>query len=71
MESAVSTSGLDWVIVRPAILFDKPAKGDVRIFHAETGEKADKITRADLASFMVAQLSSDEHLHQAVTIAND
>lgn len=71
MESTVSTSGLDWVILRPAILSDEPAKGDVRIFRAETGEKADKITRADLASFMVAQLSSDEHLHQAVTIAND
>ena len=37
---------------------------------AETGEKAHKITRADLANFMLAQLSSNEYLHQAVTIAN-
>lgn len=71
MESAVSRSGMDWVILRPAVLSDEPAKGDVRLFHAETGEKTHKITRADLASFMVAQLSSDEHLHEAVTIAND
>ena len=27
-------------------------------------------TRADLAAFLVAQLSSDDHLRQAVTIAN-
>jgi len=70
MESAVESSGLDWVILRPAILSDDPAKGDVQVFGIDTDEKAHKITRADLASFMIAQLSSDEYLHQAVTIAN-
>ncbi|MBC8140436.1 MAG: SDR family oxidoreductase, partial [Armatimonadetes bacterium] len=38
MESAVEASGLDWVILRPAILSDDPAKGNVRVFSAETGE---------------------------------
>ena len=70
MESAVESSGLEWVILRPAILSDDPATGNVRVFSAESGEKAHKITRADLAAFMVAQLSNNEHLHQAVTIAN-
>ncbi|WP_375472189.1 NAD(P)-dependent oxidoreductase [uncultured Nostoc sp.] len=70
MESAVESSGLDWVILRPAILNDDPAKGDVRVFDAETTEKAHKITRADLADFMLAQLDNNEYLHQAVTIAN-
>ncbi len=70
MESAVEASGLDWVILRPAILTDDPAAGNVRVFTPETGEKAHKITRADLAGFMVAQLTTDEHLHQAVAIAN-
>ena len=70
MESTVEASGLDWVILRPALLSDDPATGDVRVFSAESGEKAHKITRADLAAFMIAQLSSNEHLHQAVAIAN-
>lgn len=70
MEASVQASGLDWVILRPAILSDDPAKGNVRVFDAATGEKAYKITRSDLASFMVTQLSSDEHLRQAITIAN-
>lgn len=70
MEAAVEASGLDWVILRPAILSDDPAKGNVKVYGIDTGEKAHKITRADLASFMLAQLSSDEYLHQAVTIAN-
>ena len=71
MEAGVEASGLDWVILRPAILSDDPAKGRVQVFDASTGEKAHKITRADLATFMVAQLSSDEHLHRAVTIGNN
>ena len=70
MESAVEASGLDWVILRPAILTDDPATGNVRIYTPESGDKAHKLTRADLASFIIAQLTSDEHLHQAVTIAN-
>ncbi|WP_460586200.1 NAD(P)-dependent oxidoreductase [Hymenobacter arcticus] len=71
MEGAVEASELDWVILRPAILTDAPATGQVRVFEAETGENAHQITRADLAAFMVAQLTTDEHLHQAVTIANN
>jgi putative NADH-flavin reductase len=70
MEAAVEASGLDWVILRPAILSDGLSTGNVRVFKAENGDKANKLTRADLASFMLAQISSDEHLHQAVAIAN-
>lgn len=70
MESAVGASNLDWVILRPALLSDDPATGHVRVFSAESHEKAHKIARADLAAFIVAQLTSDEHLHKAVTIAS-
>lgn len=69
-DSAANASGLDWVIVRPAILSDDPETGDVRVYTADTGEKAHTITRSDLASFLVAQLAADEHLNQAVAIAN-
>ena len=70
METAVTDSDLDWVILRPGFLSDDPAQGQVRVFEAATGETAHKITRADLAAFMVEQLTSDQYLHQAVTIAN-
>lgn len=69
MEEAVKTSGLDWVILRPAILTDDPAQGNVRVFAAATGETAHKMSRADLAAFMLAQLATDAHLQQTVTIA--
>lgn len=70
MESTVRGSELDWVITRPAILTEKPATGDVRVFSADSRDKAHSITRSDLSSFLVAQLTSDEHLRRAVTIAN-
>jgi putative NADH-flavin reductase len=70
MEAIVDTSGLDWIIVRPPFLNDDPAKGDFHVFSAETGETAHKMTRADLATFMVAQLSSDEYVQKAVAVAN-
>lgn len=70
MEDVVSGSGLDWVIARPPVLTDEPATGDVRVLSADEGGQASFITRSDLATFLVAQLNSDDHLRQAVTIAN-
>ena len=70
MEAAVETSDLDWVIVRPAILTDDEATGVIRIFEADSDEKAHKISRADVAAWMLDQLSSAQYLHQCVTIAN-
>ena len=70
MESTVESSGLDWIIVRPPFLSDGPATGHIQIFEADVYEKAHKITRADLAAFIVAQISSDEHLRRAVTVGN-
>ena len=71
MEAAVESSNLDWVILRPAILTDGDATGNVQVYGIDTDEKAHKITRADLASFMIARLTGSEYLHQTVTIANN
>ncbi len=70
MEALVNTSSLDWIIVRLPFLTDDPGTGNIHVFSTETGETAHKLTRADLAAFMVAQLSSDEYLQKAVAIAN-
>ena len=70
MEDVVSESGLEWVITRPPVLTDEPATKDVRIFSPDDRDQAHSITRSDLAAFLVAQLTSDDHLRQAVTIAN-
>ncbi len=67
-EQVVRTAGIDYVLVRPAILKDTPATGNVRVFIGS--EIAHQITRADTAQFLVDQLTTDAHLGRAVTIAN-
>jgi putative NADH-flavin reductase len=69
MERHVESSGLDWTIARPPVLNDKPPTGDVRVLDPTAGEKAHKISRADLAAWLVAQLDSDAYSHRAVTVA--
>ena len=69
LEAAVEHSQLDWTIVRAAGLRDGDAKG-VRVVTPASDEKVRFITRADLAAFLLDQLSSTEYLHQAVGIAN-
>ncbi len=69
MEAEVDASSLDWIIVRPAGLSDGEPKG-VRVVEPESAEKVRFVTRADVARFMLEQLSSDQYLHQAVGIAN-
>lgn len=68
MEEAVRASGVEFVLVRPAVLTDQEAQGWARVI--APGETADKITRADVAQFLVGQLESDAYLGRAVTIAN-
>ena len=69
MEEVVDSSSLDWIIVRPAGLSNGDPKG-IRIVEPGTGEKVRFITRADVAHFMLEQLTSDQYLHKAVGIAN-
>ena len=70
MEAEVAASGLDWTILRPAILTDDEATGNVQVFPEGTDDKAHKITRADVAEFMVQQMSATNYLHQSIAIAN-
>lgn len=61
-EAIIRASDLDWVIVRPTILTDKPATGQVQATVDLRGIHGGEIPRADVAAFVVAQTSSDEWL---------
>ena len=67
-EEVVRASGIPFVIIRPAMLTDQAATGNVKVFQGHN--IAHKITRADVAQFCVDQLTRDEHVGRAVTIAN-
>jgi putative NADH-flavin reductase len=68
MEATVHDSGLEFVIARPPLLTEDLATGSVIVVTGEN--KGHKITRADLAHFLVEQLTSDQYLGQAVVVAN-
>ena len=70
MEAEVSASDLDWTILRPAILNDDEATGNVQVIAEGPEKKAHKITRADLADFIVQQLQADSYVRRSIVIAN-
>lgn len=63
-ERATRQSDLDWIIVRPAQLTDGPRRGNYKIGTSlKIGLRA-KISRADVADFLLKQVSDDTYLHQ-------
>jgi putative NADH-flavin reductase len=67
-EDAIKQSDLDWVIVRPARLTDEPAKGEYRIF-LRGSYTAKRISRADVAAFMLTQLTDDTYVRKMPVIS--
>lgn len=71
-EVIVRGSGLDWTLVRPAILTSGAAKGveAVRAFTALAGINVGTITRSDVAAFCLRELAHRRFHHQAPVITN-
>jgi putative NADH-flavin reductase len=67
-EEAIKQSDLDWVIVRPARLTDEPAKGEYGVSLGGS-YTATKISRADVAAFMLAQLTDDTYVRKMPVIS--
>jgi putative NADH-flavin reductase len=65
-ERAVRESTLDWVIVRPALLTNGPHTGVYRVGLTYTRSSlVPRISRADVADFMLKQLADDTYLRTA------
>jgi uncharacterized protein YbjT (DUF2867 family) len=67
-EDIVRTSQLDWVLVRPVVLNDKPAKGTVRAQTDLSQIHDGTVARSDVAKFVVQQLTDDSWLRRAPLI---
>jgi putative NADH-flavin reductase len=65
----VRTSDRDWTIVRVSILVDAPKTGVVKVGHVNK-EMGMRITRADLAEFVLKQVQDTKYLRQAPAISN-
>jgi uncharacterized protein YbjT (DUF2867 family) len=70
MTSAVTESDLDWTIARITAPNDKPASGRIRAGFLGVDKVGSVMTRADIAAFMVAQLSDATYSRAAPAISN-
>lgn len=68
-ETIVRDSGLDWVLVRPSVLNDKPGRGVVRTLTDLSGFHGGSIAREDVARFVLDQVRSDDWLHRSPLIS--
>ncbi len=69
MEISVRQSELDWTLVRAAQLVDGPARGEYRAEPGYSLAGGTKITRADVAAFMLDELERRDNIAHALAIA--
>ncbi|MFE4105816.1 NAD(P)-dependent oxidoreductase [Almyronema epifaneia] len=69
-EALVKSSGLDWTIVRPSALTDGPRTGQYRhSFPSSDRNITLQISRADVADFILKQLSDQSSLYQSPSLS--
>jgi putative NADH-flavin reductase len=67
-EQLIRKSDREWVIVRPGFLTDEGMKGEYKVLTGMDGVVAGHISRADVAAFMLAQLTTGEYLGKTVLL---
>lgn len=68
-EEVIRTSRLDWTIVRPAILTNGSKRGHYRIANDLCGFTAKKISRSDVADFLLNEVENNKYLKQSPVIS--
>ena len=67
--ATLSASNLDWTMIMPPMLTKAVGRGSFRIDGDALPRNGSRIARADVADFMMQQLTSTEWLHKGVYIA--
>jgi putative NADH-flavin reductase len=70
MEDILRDSGMDWTVIRPPQLTDKPLTGSYRTAVGQNLRGGLSVPRADVAHFMLAVLGQPETIGQALGIAS-
>lgn len=69
MQMLIQASDTDWTVVQPPRLLDKPGRGQYRVDGEALPEGGTRIARADVAAFMLAQLTGAEWVRKSPFIA--
>jgi len=70
MTDVVRTSSLDWTIARITSPNDEAARGTARAGLLGRDKVGSAMTRADIAAFLVGQLTDDTYVRAAPAISN-
>jgi putative NADH-flavin reductase len=70
MENVLEKSGLDWTIARPPRLTDKPYTGRYRVREGHLPALGFKISRADVADFMIKAVENHSSIGRIVGLAS-
>jgi uncharacterized protein YbjT (DUF2867 family) len=70
MEDVLRDSGLDWTVIRPPRLTDKPLTGTYRTAYGQNLRRGLLVSRADVAHLMLRALEQPETIKQVIGIAN-
>ena len=67
--ATLSSSGLDWTMVMPPMLTNSPGRGVYRIDGEALPRNGSKISREDVADFMMKQIDSREWVGKGVYLS--
>jgi putative NADH-flavin reductase len=70
MLEELRTRDLDWIAVRPVVLTNGPRTGRYRVVTGGIPRGGYRVSRADVADFMVLQLTSDEFVRKLPAISS-
>jgi len=70
MEEAIAQSGLDWTIVRPPRLTDKPRTGAYRVCEGHLPSFGFTVSRADVADYMIRTVEERAVIGKVVGVCN-
>jgi len=69
-EALLRHSDRDWIIVRSGMLTNDEATGKYRVLLDLTGVTVGKVARADVAAFVLQQLTSDDFLRKTPVLTD-
>jgi putative NADH-flavin reductase len=70
MEGIFESSGLDWTMVRPPELTNRPYTGSYRMREGHLPRFGFRISRADVADFMVDVVENQASIHKIIGVSN-
>jgi hypothetical protein len=70
LEAMIRNSSLDWILVRPARFQDVAIPGELKVVTQVDGVTLRRVSRAEVAAFVLDALASDRYLRMAPFIGH-